>query len=175
MVWGCLSEHERRHADQIEVIDRDPMPYPTLGTGHASLWSTSIRIGGGAQREDQILLSWYGNGWRLKTTWSVSLRKHSGSQLSWISGDANHTQDLRVDATTGAVGRRYSDPYGNSRDASPSPWASDHGYLNAPTSAATRLTLERPRLRRRPCGAGRSAAGIRTSRNSVTARSPTED
>jgi len=63
----------------------------------------------------------------------------SGSALTWISGDANHTQDLEIAVSSGAVTRRYVDPYGNARGAAAS-WSSGHGYLNAPTAALSGLT-----------------------------------
>lgn len=58
----------------------------------------------------------------------------SGATLQWISGDANNTQDLEVNATTGAVTRRYADPYGNNRGAAAT-WSSGHTYLNAAANA----------------------------------------
>ena len=63
----------------------------------------------------------------------------SGSTVTWISGDLNHTQDLALDNTTGKVTRRYADPYGNPRGPKVS-WVDGHGYLNKPVSAATGLT-----------------------------------
>ena len=63
----------------------------------------------------------------------------SGSAMTWVSGDANHTQDLEVNSTSGAVTRRFVDPYGNSR-GNAATWTSVHGYLNAPRNAFASLT-----------------------------------
>ncbi|ANF32555.1 hypothetical protein A0130_13535 [Leifsonia xyli] len=63
----------------------------------------------------------------------------TGSTLTWISGDLQHTQDLSVGAADGKVTRRFSDPFGNPRGGAVS-WGSAHGFLNAPTSAVTGLT-----------------------------------
>ena len=62
----------------------------------------------------------------------------SGSTVTWISGDANHTQDLEIAATSGAVTRRFVDPYGNTRGTAAT-WSSTHGYLNAPTDSFASL------------------------------------
>ncbi|SEA34004.1 toxin C-terminal domain-containing protein [Leifsonia sp. 21MFCrub1.1] len=63
----------------------------------------------------------------------------AGSVLLWISGDANHTQDLEVNSNNGAITRRYADPYGNSRGAAAT-WSSNHGYLDATESPFSNLT-----------------------------------
>jgi RHS repeat-associated protein len=52
---------------------------------------------------------------------------------TFVSGDANHTQDIEVNPITGAVVRRFADPYGNVRGTAAT-WSSGHGYLNAPTN-----------------------------------------
>jgi len=62
----------------------------------------------------------------------------SGTKLTWVSGDLNNTQDLALDVTTGAVTRRFADPFGNQRGAAAT-WTSDHGYLNKPTSPLSGL------------------------------------
>ncbi|NYK09651.1 RHS repeat-associated core domain-containing protein [Leifsonia naganoensis] len=62
----------------------------------------------------------------------------SGATLQWISGDANHTQDIEVNSTTGAVTRRYADPYGNNRGTAAA-WSSSHTYLNAAANAFASL------------------------------------
>lgn len=69
----------------------------------------------------------------------------SGSVLTWLSGDLNHTQDLAMDSSTGTISRRFADPYGNTRGASVA-WADQHGYLNKPRSAVTGLTQLGARL-----------------------------
>lgn len=56
----------------------------------------------------------------------------------FIGGDANHTQDIQMVESTGALSRRYTDPYGNARGAAVA-WAAPHGYLNQPTNSTTAL------------------------------------
>ncbi|WP_426625952.1 RHS repeat-associated core domain-containing protein [Leifsonia sp. McL0607] len=63
----------------------------------------------------------------------------SGSVVTWVSGDLNHTRDVAVDVVTGKITRRHVDPYGNPRGTAPV-WGSEHGYLNKPVSATTGLT-----------------------------------
>ncbi|WP_426623753.1 RHS repeat-associated core domain-containing protein [Leifsonia sp. McL0607] len=63
----------------------------------------------------------------------------SGSVVTWVSGDLNHTRDVAVDVVTGKITRRFADPYGNPRGTTPV-WGSEHGYLNKPVSATTGLT-----------------------------------
>ncbi len=66
--------------------------------------------------------------------------ERAGSTMSWITTNLNGTSDLRVTTDNGTVVRRYVDPYGMSRTASPPVWSSPHGYLNAPTSTLSGLT-----------------------------------
>lgn len=63
----------------------------------------------------------------------------SGTSLYWLSGDDQGTAQAEVNASTGAAAVRYEDPFGNPRGSSVT-WSSDHGFLNAPTSASTGLT-----------------------------------
>jgi RHS repeat-associated protein len=62
----------------------------------------------------------------------------TGSTLYWVGADLQNTQTVEVNAATGAVSTRYTDPYGNARGVEPG-WSSDHTFLNAPTSALTSL------------------------------------
>jgi RHS repeat-associated protein len=62
----------------------------------------------------------------------------TGSTLYWVGADLQNTQTVEVNAATGAVSTRYTDPYGNARGLQPG-WSSDHTFLNAPTSALTSL------------------------------------
>lgn len=64
----------------------------------------------------------------------------SGSVLKWLVADQQNNTTAEVDAATGAVTRRFVDPYGNSRGTAVV-WSSSHGFLNAPTSALSSLTL----------------------------------
>lgn len=62
----------------------------------------------------------------------------SGTALSWLSGDANASQDLEISVTGGSLQRRYFDPFGNPRGVQVG-WSSTHGYLNKPVSATSGL------------------------------------
>jgi RHS repeat-associated protein len=59
--------------------------------------------------------------------------------LSWLVVDQQNTAVGEIDSDTGAVTRRYTDPFGNRR-GTPATWSSQHGFLNAPTSTVSSLT-----------------------------------
>lgn len=63
----------------------------------------------------------------------------AGTTLKWLSTDSVSTALMATDAASGTVTRRYLDPFGNPRGASPA-WTSNHAYLNAPSSSTTGLT-----------------------------------
>ncbi|MGZ4620497.1 MAG: RHS repeat-associated core domain-containing protein [Blastococcus sp.] len=63
----------------------------------------------------------------------------TGSALYFLDPDQLGTATVEDTVATGAVTRRYQDPYGNPRGPAPT-WASPHGYLNAPTSTFSGLT-----------------------------------
>jgi RHS repeat-associated protein len=57
----------------------------------------------------------------------------SGGGLSWLAADHHNTGTLSIDADTGDVTRRRSDPYGNPRGAvNGGVWPDDKGFLGAP-------------------------------------------
>ena len=59
----------------------------------------------------------------------------AGSTLNWLCVDAQNTASVEVNATTGAVTRRYQDPFGANRAGTIAPaWSSTNTYLNAPAS-----------------------------------------
>ncbi|WP_051809289.1 RHS repeat domain-containing protein [Streptomyces sp. NRRL S-378] len=60
--------------------------------------------------------------------------------LSWLVDDHHGTASLTVDATTQAVTRRFTKPFGESRGPSPSSWPDDKGFLGKPTDSTTGLT-----------------------------------
>jgi len=65
----------------------------------------------------------------------------SGLQrLAFLDTDPHGTATTSIDATTGTVTHRYSDPFGSPRGTAPAAWPSTHGYLNAPNDASTGLT-----------------------------------
>ncbi|MFI2119682.1 RHS repeat domain-containing protein [Streptomyces sp. NPDC020299] len=66
------------------------------------------------------------------------LRTETG--LSWMVDDHHGTASMTVDATTQAVTRRYTKPFGEARGATPGAWPDDKGFLGKPADADTGLT-----------------------------------
>ncbi|WP_331740771.1 toxin glutamine deamidase domain-containing protein (plasmid) [Streptomyces sp. NBC_00015] len=62
------------------------------------------------------------------------------TSLSWMVDDHHGTASMTVDATTQAVTRRYTKPFGEARGATPSTWPDDKGFLGKPADADTGLT-----------------------------------
>jgi RHS repeat-associated protein len=60
--------------------------------------------------------------------------------LSWMVDDHHSTASMTVDATTQAVSRRYTKPFGEARGATPPAWPDDKGFLGKPADADTGLT-----------------------------------
>ncbi|EFH29111.1 YD repeat protein [Streptomyces sviceus ATCC 29083] len=60
--------------------------------------------------------------------------------LSWMVDDHHGTASMTVDATTQAITRRYTSPFGEARGATPSGWPDDKGFLGKPADADTGLT-----------------------------------
>ncbi|MEV5194721.1 RHS repeat-associated core domain-containing protein [Streptomyces clavifer] len=69
---------------------------------------------------------------------ATAVRSESG--LSWMVDDHHDTASMTVDATTQAITRRYTKPFGESRGAAPSAWPDDKGFLGKPADADTGLT-----------------------------------
>ncbi|GAA4174190.1 toxin C-terminal domain-containing protein [Gryllotalpicola koreensis] len=69
----------------------------------------------------------------------------TGSTLYWVGSDVDGTPDLEVNAATGAVTNRYTDPFGNPRGTTAA-WSSDRGYLDDSASTLTGLTQIGARL-----------------------------
>ncbi|WTO67646.1 RHS repeat-associated core domain-containing protein [Streptomyces sp. NBC_00209] len=69
---------------------------------------------------------------------ATAVRTESG--LSWMVDDHHGTASMTVDATTQAVTRRYTKPFGESRGATPSAWPDDKGFLGKPSDVDTGLT-----------------------------------
>ncbi|MGI8882512.1 MAG: RHS repeat-associated core domain-containing protein [Jatrophihabitans sp.] len=63
----------------------------------------------------------------------------TGSTLVFLDTNPQRTATATIN-TTDTVTRRYYDPYGNPRGATPTTWPSDHGFLNKPTDTPTNLT-----------------------------------
>ncbi|MFD3662722.1 RHS repeat-associated core domain-containing protein [Streptomyces sp. NPDC058659] len=66
-----------------------------------------------------------------------ALRTETG--LSWIVDDHHGTASMSVDATTQAVTRRYTKPFGEARGTTPT-WVDDKGFLGKPQDEETGLT-----------------------------------
>ncbi|MFJ2264611.1 polymorphic toxin type 28 domain-containing protein [Streptomyces sp. NPDC087844] len=62
------------------------------------------------------------------------------TNLSWTVDDHHGTASMTVDATTQAVTRRYTKPFGEARGATPSAWPDDKGFLGKPADTDTGLT-----------------------------------
>ncbi|MEU2897600.1 RHS repeat-associated core domain-containing protein [Streptomyces sp. NPDC001273] len=62
------------------------------------------------------------------------------ASLSWMVDDHHGTASMTVDATTQAVTRRYTKPFGEARGTTPPVWPDDKGFLGKPADADTGLT-----------------------------------
>ncbi|MFJ9718927.1 RHS repeat-associated core domain-containing protein [Streptomyces sp. NPDC101213] len=62
------------------------------------------------------------------------------TSLSWMVDDHHGTASMTVDATTQAITRRYTKPFGEARGSAPAAWPDDKGFLGKPTDADTGLT-----------------------------------
>ncbi|MFJ6662177.1 RHS repeat domain-containing protein [Streptomyces sp. NPDC091377] len=62
------------------------------------------------------------------------------TSLSWMVDDHHGTASMTVDATTQAVTRRYTKPFGETRGTAPSAWPDDKGFLGKPADPGTGLT-----------------------------------
>ncbi|WP_078916364.1 RHS repeat-associated core domain-containing protein [Streptomyces viridochromogenes] len=69
---------------------------------------------------------------------ALAVRTETG--LSWMVDDHHGTASMTVDATTQAVTRRYTKPFGESRGTTPPAWPDDKGFLGKPADDATGLT-----------------------------------
>ncbi|MFF3941667.1 RHS repeat-associated core domain-containing protein [Streptomyces phaeofaciens] len=69
---------------------------------------------------------------------ATAVRTEAG--LSWMVDDHHGTASMTVDATTQAVTRRYTKPFGESRGTAPSIWPDDKGFLGKPADTDTGLT-----------------------------------
>ncbi|WP_285565235.1 RHS repeat-associated core domain-containing protein [Streptomyces sp. RTGN2] len=69
---------------------------------------------------------------------ATAVRTETG--LSWMVDDHHGTASMTVDATTQAITRRYTKPFGESRGTAPTAWPDDKGFLGKPTDADTGLT-----------------------------------
>ncbi|MGV9311617.1 RHS repeat-associated core domain-containing protein [Streptomyces sp. NPDC003691] len=87
-----------------------------------------------------------------KTTWAtrsyvaggitVALRSNESgtSRVSFLAGDRHGTASLALDATTQAVAKRFSTPFGAPRGTAVGTWPDDKRFLGKPADTATGLT-----------------------------------
>lgn len=64
----------------------------------------------------------------------------TGTKLSFLAADHHGTSSIATDATTQAVTKRYSTPFGAPRGTKPTSWPDDKTFLGKPTDSATGLT-----------------------------------
>ncbi|MFG2387033.1 RHS repeat domain-containing protein [Streptomyces avermitilis] len=69
---------------------------------------------------------------------ATAVRTETG--LSWTVDDHHGTASMTVDATSQAVTRRYTKPFGEARGATPPAWPDDKGFLGKPADTGTGLT-----------------------------------
>ncbi|WP_238442273.1 RHS repeat domain-containing protein [Streptomyces pratensis] len=62
------------------------------------------------------------------------------TSLSWMVDDHHGTASMAVDATTQAITRRYTKPFGEARGTTSSVWPDDKGFLGKSADADTGLT-----------------------------------
>ncbi|MEU6593683.1 RHS repeat-associated core domain-containing protein [Streptomyces sp. NPDC046881] len=64
----------------------------------------------------------------------------SGSKLSFLAADHHGTSGIALDATTYAITKRYTTPFGAPRGTKPTSWPDDKAFLSKPTDNNTGLT-----------------------------------
>ncbi|MGJ5797675.1 RHS repeat domain-containing protein [Streptomyces europaeiscabiei] len=69
---------------------------------------------------------------------ATAVRTESG--LSWMVDDHHNTASMTVDATTQAISRRYTKPFGEARGTTPPMWPDDKGFLGKAADVDTGLT-----------------------------------
>ncbi|MFJ1652578.1 RHS repeat domain-containing protein [Streptomyces sp. NPDC088337] len=62
------------------------------------------------------------------------------TSLTWMVDDHHGTASMAVDATTQAVTRRYTKPFGETRGTTPPTWPDDKGFLGKTVDTGTGLT-----------------------------------
>jgi RHS repeat-associated protein len=64
----------------------------------------------------------------------------TGTKLSFLAADHHGTSSVALDATTLAVTKRYTTPFGAPRGAAPTAWPDDKAFLGKPADKSTGLT-----------------------------------
>ncbi|MFJ9526320.1 RHS repeat domain-containing protein [Streptomyces cyaneofuscatus] len=85
--------------------------------------------------------SWATRSYKADGTVIAVRSNESGSQrLTFLAGDNHGTSSLAIDATTQAVVRRYTTPFGAARGTGPGNWPDDKRFLGKPADTGTGLT-----------------------------------
>ncbi|MEW2086894.1 polymorphic toxin-type HINT domain-containing protein [Streptomyces sp. NPDC005283] len=64
----------------------------------------------------------------------------TGSKLTFLAGDHHGTSSLALDATTMAITKRHTTPFGAPRGTAPTAWPDDKAFLGKPADSKTGLT-----------------------------------
>ncbi|MFJ6566348.1 RHS repeat-associated core domain-containing protein [Streptomyces sp. NPDC091292] len=64
----------------------------------------------------------------------------TGTKLAFLAADHHGTSSLVLDATTYAITKRYTTPFGAPRGTKPTTWPDDKSFLGKPVDATTGLT-----------------------------------
>ncbi|MEU5638006.1 polymorphic toxin-type HINT domain-containing protein [Streptomyces milbemycinicus] len=64
----------------------------------------------------------------------------TGTKLSFLAADHHGTSSIALDATTYAITKRYTTPFGAPRGAKPQAWPDDKAFLGKPADTTTGLT-----------------------------------
>ncbi|MFD5098101.1 polymorphic toxin-type HINT domain-containing protein [Streptomyces albidochromogenes] len=64
----------------------------------------------------------------------------TGTKLKFLAADHHGTSSLALDATTWAITKRYTAPFGASRGPKPTTWPDDKAFLGKPADTTTGLT-----------------------------------
>ncbi|AVZ76213.1 type IV secretion protein Rhs [Streptomyces lunaelactis] len=64
----------------------------------------------------------------------------AGTRLSFLAADHHGTSSVALDATTLAVTKRYSSPFGAARGTAATAWPDDKGFLGKPADTKTGMT-----------------------------------
>ncbi|MFF2165528.1 RHS repeat domain-containing protein [Streptomyces sp. NPDC058175] len=64
----------------------------------------------------------------------------AGTKLSFLAADHHGTSSVSLDATTYAITKRYTSPFGETRGTKPTNWPDDKAFLGAPADSDTGLT-----------------------------------
>jgi RHS repeat-associated protein len=120
---SAVTQNDVYDADGDLLLQSDPTTGATL-----SLGDTQLHLAAGATTATGVR-TYTANGTSIaQRTTTVGV---TGSALYWLGTDIHGTADIEINDATGAVTRRYTDPYGNPVGANPT-WSAPDTFLNAP-------------------------------------------